>query len=37
MYLSIAQPFYSLSLFTPTIIAGLGFTNAAANGLSAAP
>ncbi|KZS93115.1 putative MFS nicotinic acid transporter Tna1 [Sistotremastrum niveocremeum HHB9708] len=37
LYLSIATPFYSLSLFTPTIIAALGFTNAAANLLSAAP
>ncbi|KAF8529980.1 putative MFS nicotinic acid transporter Tna1 [Gautieria morchelliformis] len=35
--LSIAQPFYSLSLFLPSIIAALGFTNATANLLSAAP
>ncbi|KAF8522739.1 putative MFS nicotinic acid transporter Tna1 [Hysterangium stoloniferum] len=37
MSLSIAQPFYSLSLFAPSIIAALGFTNAAASALSAAP
>jgi len=37
LYLAIAEPFYALSLFTPTIIAALGFTNAAANLLSAAP
>jgi len=37
LYLCIAEPFYALSLFTPTIIAALGFTNAAANLLSAAP
>ncbi|KAF8503009.1 putative MFS nicotinic acid transporter Tna1 [Gautieria morchelliformis] len=35
--LSVAQPFYSLSLFVPSIIAALGFTNATANLLSAAP
>ncbi|GJJ11063.1 hypothetical protein Clacol_005294 [Clathrus columnatus] len=37
IYLAIAQPFYSLSLFVPSIIAALGFTNARANLLSAAP
>jgi len=37
LYLSVAEPFYALSLFTPSIIAQLGFTNAAANLLSAAP
>ncbi|KIJ55530.1 hypothetical protein M422DRAFT_24098 [Sphaerobolus stellatus SS14] len=37
LYLAIAQPFYSLSLFVPSIIAALGFTNAKANLLSAAP
>ncbi|KAF8479373.1 putative MFS nicotinic acid transporter Tna1 [Gautieria morchelliformis] len=37
IYLSIGQPFYSLSLFVPSIIAALGFTNASANLLSAAP
>ncbi|KAF8522744.1 major facilitator superfamily domain-containing protein [Hysterangium stoloniferum] len=37
IYLSIGQPFYSLALFLPSIIAALGFTNAAANALSAAP
>lgn len=37
IYLSIGQPFYSLSLFVPSIIAALGFTNAKANLLSAAP
>jgi len=37
IFLSVAQPFYSLSLFVPTIIAALGFTNATANLLSAAP
>lgn len=37
LYISIAEPFYALSLFTPTIIAALGYTNAAANLLSAAP
>ncbi|KAF8485646.1 putative MFS nicotinic acid transporter Tna1, partial [Gautieria morchelliformis] len=35
--LSVAQPFYSLSLVVPSIIAALGFTNATANLLSAAP
>ncbi|KAF8529986.1 putative MFS nicotinic acid transporter Tna1 [Gautieria morchelliformis] len=35
--LSIAQPFYSLALFVPSIIAALGFTNARANLLSTAP
>ncbi|KAF8480679.1 putative MFS nicotinic acid transporter Tna1 [Gautieria morchelliformis] len=35
--LSIAEPSYSLSLFSPSIIATLGFTNATANFLSAAP
>ncbi|KAF8530469.1 putative MFS nicotinic acid transporter Tna1 [Hysterangium stoloniferum] len=37
MFLSISQPFFSISLFVPSIIAALGFTNAAANALSAAP
>ncbi|KAF8572720.1 putative MFS nicotinic acid transporter Tna1 [Ramaria rubella] len=37
IYLSIGQPFYSLALFVPSIIAALGFTNANANLLSAAP
>lgn len=36
-YIGIAQPFYSLALFTPTIIASLGFTNANANLLSVPP
>ncbi|KAF8316359.1 MFS general substrate transporter [Clavulina sp. PMI_390] len=37
MYIGIAQPFYSLALFTPSIIAALGFTNANANLLSVPP
>lgn len=37
LYISLAEPFYALALFTPSIIAALGFTNAAANLLSAAP
>ncbi|KAG8988898.1 hypothetical protein FRB94_005578 [Tulasnella sp. JGI-2019a] len=37
MYIGIAQPFYSLSLFTPTIIAALGYKNAVANLLSTPP
>ncbi|GJJ10314.1 hypothetical protein Clacol_004540 [Clathrus columnatus] len=37
VYFSVGLPFYSLSLFVPTIIAALGFTNARANLLSAAP
>jgi cyanate permease len=36
-YIGIAQPFYSLALFTPTIIQKLGFTNANANLLSVPP
>jgi len=37
MYISIAEPLYSLALFTPTIIAGLDFTGASANLLSVPP
>ncbi|KZV89876.1 MFS general substrate transporter [Exidia glandulosa HHB12029] len=37
MYIGIAQPFYSLALFTPSIIKGLGATNANANLLSVPP
>lgn len=37
MYIGIAQPFYSLALFSPTIIAKLGYTNANANLLSVPP
>jgi len=37
MYIGIAQPFYSLALFVPTIIAALGYTNANANLLSVPP
>jgi len=37
MYLSIAQPFYSLSLFLPSIIAALGFKGPQANALSTPP
>lgn len=37
MYLSIAQPFYSLSLFLPSIISALGFANASASALSTPP
>lgn len=37
MYIGVAQPFYSLALFTPTIIKGLGYTNANANLLSVPP
>jgi MFS transporter, ACS family, DAL5 transporter family protein len=36
-YISIVQPFYSLALFTPTIIKELGYTNANANLLSVPP
>lgn len=36
-YIGIAQPFYSLALFTPSIIAALGYTNANANLLSVPP
>lgn len=36
-YIGIAQPFYSLALFTPSIIASLGYTNANANLLSVPP
>lgn len=36
-YIGIAQPFYSLALFTPTIIKELGYTNANANLLSVPP
>jgi MFS family permease len=37
MYIGIAQPFYSLALFTPSIIKALGYTNANANLLSVPP
>lgn len=37
MYLTIAQPFYSLSLFVPSIIVGLGYTSWQANLLSVPP
>ncbi|KAF9506091.1 hypothetical protein BS47DRAFT_463665 [Hydnum rufescens UP504] len=37
LYISIVQPFYSLALFTPTIIKELGYTNANANLLSVPP
>jgi len=37
MYIGIAQPFYSLALFTPTIIKEMGYTNANANLLSVPP
>jgi len=37
MYIGVAQPFYSLALFTPTIIKELGYTNANANLLSVPP
>ena len=36
-YIGVAQPFYSLALFTPTIIKELGYTNANANLLSVPP
>lgn len=36
-YFGIGQPFYSLSLFTPSIVAALGYTNANANLLSVPP
>lgn len=37
MYISIAEPLYSLALFTPSIIAALDFTGASANLLSVPP
>ena len=37
MYISIAEPLYSLALFTPTIIADLDFTGTSANLLSVPP
>lgn len=37
MYISIAEPLYSLALFTPTIVAGLEFTGASANLISVPP
>lgn len=37
MYISIAEPLYSLALFTPTIIAGLDFTGTSANLISVPP
>lgn len=37
MYLSIAEPLYSLALFTPTIITDLDFSGASANLLSVPP
>lgn len=37
MYISIAEPLYSLALFTPTIIAELNFSGASANLLSVPP
>ena len=37
MYISIAEPLYSLALFTPTIIADLKFTGTSANLLSVPP
>lgn len=37
MYISIAEPLYSLALFTPTIIAALDFSGASANLLSVPP
>lgn len=37
MYISIAEPLYSLALFTPTIIKALDFTGASANLLSVPP
>jgi MFS family permease len=37
MYISIAEPLYSLALFTPTIIADLDFSGASANLLSVPP
>lgn len=37
MYISIAEPLYSLALFTPTIIADLNFSGASANLLSVPP
>jgi MFS family permease len=37
MYISIAEPLYSLALFTPTIIADLKFTGASANLMSTPP
>lgn len=36
-YIGIAQPFYSLALFSPSIIKALGYTNANANLLSVPP
>ncbi|PWN52676.1 MFS general substrate transporter [Violaceomyces palustris] len=37
MYISIAQPLYSIALFMPTIIKALGFTSARANLLTVPP
>ncbi|KIW37713.1 uncharacterized protein PV06_10344 [Exophiala oligosperma] len=37
LYISIAEPLYSLALFTPTIIADLDFSGASANLLSVPP
>lgn len=37
LYLSIATPFYCLSLFLPVIITGLGFSGPQANALSTPP
>lgn len=37
MYISIAEPLYSLALFTPTIIKALNFTGTSANLLSVPP
>lgn len=37
MYISIAEPLYSLALFTPTIVAALDFSGASANLLSVPP
>ncbi|KZT55194.1 putative MFS nicotinic acid transporter Tna1 [Calocera cornea HHB12733] len=37
MYIGIAEPFYSLALFTPAVITGLGFSNANANLMTIPP
>jgi len=37
MFMGVGQPFYSLALFTPSIIKELGYTNANANLLSVPP
>lgn len=37
LYITIAMPFYGVSLFLPTVIKGLGYTNAQANLFSVPP